>query len=112
RTHDFQSCTFSLSVSSPHVDKVRRGNQLRRLAGAQASIARSGWGGNATTGAPAARFEVTSDIPGLTSRAGSALLTGVADLAALRDPDVLFGDVASPPPPTVPLRVESTDAYP
>jgi len=32
---------------------------------------------NATT--PAARFEVTCDMPGLTSRAGTALLTGLAD---------------------------------
>lgn len=38
---------------------------------------------NATT--PAARFEVTCDMPGLTSRAGTALLTGLSDAIGLTD---------------------------
>lgn len=36
---------------------------------------------NATT--PASRFEVTCDMPGLTSRAGTALLTGLSDAIGL-----------------------------
>lgn len=38
---------------------------------------------NATT--PAARFEVTCDMSGLTSRAGTALLTGLCDVIGFTD---------------------------